>query len=195
MEGIDHDGQFPRLLLADALLHRAGMRSVGDTGWMQGHHPAGDMLAAHEIPVNIVQQFIAVDIAMVVGRRNTLGMVVVHPGDEGADHKIVAFKGLVDGRWLMHPTRDGFKVVNAEREGVTAAVPSDHIEGMMSIVQAIKHPLLFCLYQKIARLVDRGQPVRRPDVTLAVRGVLQELTVFTVVSFRIADRAEGFDDE
>jgi hypothetical protein len=195
MESIDHDGEFPGFLLPDALFYRSGVRSVWNTRGMQGDHPAGDMLAAHKVTIHVIQEFIAVDIAVIVRRRNALGMVVVHPGDEGADHKIVRFKGLMNGRRLVDPTRDGFEIMNAESEGIAASVPSDDIEGMMGVVQSVEHPLFLCFYQKVSCLIDRIEAMRWPDVALTIGGVFEQLPVFTVIAFWIAHRTKGLNDE
>ena len=195
MEGIDHDGEFAGFLLADAFLDRTRMWTVRNTGRMKGEHPAGDMFAAHEIPIDIIQQLVAVDIAVIVGSRNTLRMVIVHPGDERTNDEIMRLEGLMYGWRLVHPAGDRFKIVDAEGEGITASVPSHDIKGMMGVMQSIAHPFLFCMNEEIASRIDGGQSMWWTDIPLAVRRMFQQLAVFAVVSFRISDRTEGFDDE
>ncbi len=76
MEGIDHYGQFFGFFGANAFFHRPGMWAMGDTAWVQGDHTPCYVLAAHKITVYIIQQFIAVDIAVVIRRRDGLGMII-----------------------------------------------------------------------------------------------------------------------
>src|SRR5665213_4246692 len=109
------------------------MRPVRDARRMQADHAPRYRLPAHKIPVDIVEHFIAVDIAVVVGHGNRERVIVEQAWHKAADHKIVRFKGLMHGRRLMNPPSNGFEVVYRKRIGITATVPAYDIEGMMAI--------------------------------------------------------------
>ena len=70
MKSVDHHRQFLGLPGAETTLNGPGMRPVRDAPGMQGDHPPGDMFAAHKIAVDIIQELIAVDIAVIVWSRN-----------------------------------------------------------------------------------------------------------------------------
>src|SRR6202012_3180739 len=131
MESIHHHRQFLRLLCPQASLDGAGMRTMRDPAGMQRDHPLGHILPAHEVPVHIIQQFVTVDIAMVIGRRNSLGMIVEQPGTKRTDYKIMPLEGLVHRRRLMYPPVNKLEIMKAEGKRVTTTLPADHVERMM----------------------------------------------------------------
>src|SRR6476619_6151714 len=112
---------------------------------MQGHHAPCYIFPAHEIAIDIIKQFIAVNIAMVVGCRNRLGMIIKQPWTKRTDHEIICLKGLVNRRWLVHTASNGLKVVDRKCKRITAAVPSNHIKGMVAIMNIVKNTFLFGL--------------------------------------------------
>jgi len=58
------------------------MRPMGNPAWMEGDRSSLDALAAHEIPLYIVKELVAVDVAMVVRGRYGLWVIIIKPRDE-----------------------------------------------------------------------------------------------------------------
>jgi hypothetical protein len=91
------------------------------------------MFTAHKFTVDIVEYFVAVDIAMVVRCRYSLWMVVVQAWYEGADYESGCIKGLMYRWWLVYPASDGLKIMNAESVWVLVTIPAYYIEGMGAV--------------------------------------------------------------
>src|ERR1700722_7831954 len=108
MEGIYHDRQFPGLLGADTALDGPRMRPMRDTPGVQGDHPPGNMFTAHKIAVDIIQDLVTVDIAVIVGSRNRKRMIIKKPRTKRTDHIVMSFERLMHRRRLMHTPRDRF---------------------------------------------------------------------------------------
>ena len=94
-ERIDHHGQFFGRFLSDASFDGSRMRAVRDACRMKGQLALVDIVPAHEITIHIVEDLVGVDIAVVIGRRDGFGMVVIQARDEGADHELVGFELLL----------------------------------------------------------------------------------------------------
>ena len=62
-------------------------------------------------------------------------------------------------------------------------------------MQSIKHPFFLRFHEEVTCFIDRAQVMRWSDVSLTIGRVLQQLTVFAVVAFRIAHRTKGLNDE
>ncbi len=63
-----------------------------------------DPATRHEITVDIVQDLVALDVGMVIGRGNAERVVVEEAWHERTDHEVRALKCLVDGGgWWMRP--------------------------------------------------------------------------------------------
>src|ERR1700729_2061540 len=153
------------------------------------------MLTAHKVTIHIIEEFIAIDIAVVIRRRNGQRMIIKQPRTETADNEVMPLKRLMDRRRLMYPARYWFKIMNAERKWITASVPSDNVKRMMTIVNAIDPAPLFRADQKIPFFIVRRQLLRSPDIPFAIGRILQQLTVRTKISFWITDRTKGLDDK
>ena len=169
MEGVDHHGELFGFLGSDAFLHCSGMRTVGNAGRMQRDHSSRDILAAHEVAIDVVEYFIAVDIAVIVWRGNSIGMVVVKPGAERTHDEVVRFEGLVHGRWLVYASGNRFEIVNGESEGIAISIPSHYIERMSAVVKSVKNSFLLRTNEEVALLIKCGKILRGPDVALAIR--------------------------
>ena len=124
-----------------------------DTSRVQRDHALFYVFTAHEIAIDVVEHLIAVDVAMVVRRRDGLRVVVVQARHEGADYKVAGGKGLVHGGRLVHPAGDGLEVVNAESIGVYVAVPADQVEGVVEVIIGVHLILLFDIKQELPLLI------------------------------------------
>ena len=148
MKTVEHDRQFFGFFYTQTFFNRSRVWSVGYTGGMEGEHTPGYLFAAHKITVDIVKQFVAVYIAVVIGDRDRKRMVVEHPGNKGANNKITPLKSQVH-RWrLMYAAGYGLKIVDGKGERIAAAVPANGIKGMMAIVNAVENTLFFRFDQK-----------------------------------------------
>src|SRR5690348_12025347 len=98
------------------------MRTVRDAIRMKGDAPELDALPAHELARGIIQHLVRIDVAVVVGRRDRLGIEVEWPRTEGTDHEPVSFEGLMHRGRLMNPSDDRLEVVDVERPGIEVAV-------------------------------------------------------------------------
>ena len=129
------------------------MRPVRDTRRVEGNIALVYPLTAHKITVDIVKDLIGVYVGMVVWRRDGLGMVVVQPRAEGADHKGTGLKGLVHRRRLVYPPRYGLKIVDGKRIRIIIPVPAHDIERMGGVDQVVQMPLFLDLDQEISGFI------------------------------------------
>src|SRR6478672_5212269 len=155
MKSVNHHRKFFCLFCANTFFNCAGMRTMRNTSRMQSNHTSCNIFAAHEIAVNIIDNFIAVDVTVIIGRRNTLRMIIEKSRHKTAYNKIVCLKSLMHRRRLMHTTGDGLKVVNAERERITTSIPSNNIKRMMTIMNVIHATFLLCANYEISFLIKR----------------------------------------
>ncbi len=194
-ECIDHDGQLVGFPGADALLHRSGMGAVWDTAGVQGDHPFLYMFTAHKVAIDVVEHFIAVDIAVIIGRRDSQRMVIEQSRHKRANDEVAAGEGLVYGGRLMDPAGNGFKIVNGERIGVHVPVPAYQVEGVVEIIIGIDLVLLFDVKEELAMFIMGLQQVRFADIAFAEGRMLGQLPEFIAVTARGGDRPGGFDDK
>ena len=89
-----------------------------------------NVVPTHEITIHVVEQLVRIHIAVVIRRGNRIGMVIIQAGDEGTDHKIVAFKLLVNGRRHVDASRQGLKVENGDGVWIIKAIPAYYIKRM-----------------------------------------------------------------
>src|ERR1700722_10320682 len=111
-------------------------------------------------------------------------MIIEQAWAKRTNHEIVPFKSLMHRRRLVHSPGNGLEVMNAKGKGITAAIPADHIEWMMRIMNRVDPTLLFHPDKEIVFLVMRGQRPRPTNIPLAKRRVLQQLAVPAEVFFR-----------
>ena len=149
---------------------------------MQRNKTLLDVVAAHEVSVDVVQDLVGVNVGVVVGGRNRLGVVVVHAGREGADHEVVSLKGLVHGRRLVDAAGNGLKVPRIKGVGVVVAVPSDHVKGVRGIDHVVDEALLFYLDGEFTQSVGGRQVGRAAQVALAEGRMLEELAKLVAVA-------------
>src|SRR5690606_1670318 len=100
-------------------------------------------------------------------------MVIEQPWDERTDDVIVSLKCLMNGWWLMNPSRNRFKVMDGEGIGPKKAVPSDQVKRTVVIMVVMQKSLLLDLDYVFSLASLGNQLMRRPDITLAIWSVLQ----------------------
>src|SRR5207244_394493 len=125
--------------------------------------------AAHKITVNIIDHFIAVDVAVIVRCGNTLRMIIEEARHKTAHNKIVRLKSLMYWRLMMYTTCNRFKIVNAKCEWITTSIPTDNIKRMMTIVNVIHTAFLFCADHIVASFIERHKVERRTNIAFAIR--------------------------
>ena len=87
----------------------------------------------------------------------------------------------MDGRRLVDAPGDRLEVTDVERERPEVAVPADEVEWVMLVVQAVTRPRVLTSMTKSPASVW-GSIGWRAEVTLAVRGVLEELPEVVAVA-------------
>lgn len=154
-----------------------------------------DALARHEIAVAVVDDLVAVDVAVVVGRGDAVGMVIEQPGHKRTNDEIMPLEHLVDRRRLVHAARDGLEVVDADGPRIEAAVPTHDVERM--VVEHVPAERVAGLDQDLefAGLGEGLEVDRRADVALAVGRMLQQLAELIPVALGRGDLAARLDDE
>ncbi|MBM2844587.1 MAG: hypothetical protein HW404_2424 [Anaerolineales bacterium] len=121
-------------------------------------------------------------------------MVVEKPRHERTHDEVAALKGLVRRRRLVNLAGDRHVVVDIEGPRVEVAVPADDVERMV-IEHVAGHRLArLDAHLELAALGVRLQRLRRPQVALAVRGMLQQLAELVAVSARRLDLRRRLDD-
>src|SRR6187397_1879279 len=113
-----------RLGRSDRLLGEARLRPVRDPGRMQRHGTDLDALPRRELPVDVIDHLLALEIRMVVRDRNRERIEVELPRAERADDEVRPRERLVRGRRHVDPARDRLEVLDVERPWVEVTVPA-----------------------------------------------------------------------
>ena len=103
-----HDGQLARALLAERRLHAARLGAVHEARGVQADRPGTDArtLAAREVAVAVVEDLVAVDVGVVVGRWHGQGVVVELAGTKLHTTKRGPAKvWCTGGGWWTRPVR------------------------------------------------------------------------------------------
>src|SRR5437870_3726901 len=79
MEAVHHYRQLVGVLGSDARFRASGMRTVGNSVRMMRDASELDPLATHEFTRGIVENFVGIDVAVIIGRRNGFRMEIVGP--------------------------------------------------------------------------------------------------------------------
>src|SRR5205814_10150734 len=95
---------------------RARVGPVRDAGGMERERGKLHAAAAHEVTGHVVDDLVAVDVRMVVGRRDRERVVVELAGYERADDEVPGLERLVDRRRLVDPAGDRLEVRDVEPE-------------------------------------------------------------------------------
>src|SRR5450432_1519811 len=190
MKSIYHHREFLRFLRTQAFFNSSRMGSVRDARRMQGNHTSCYLFTAHKVAIHIIQYFVAIDIAMVVGNRNRQGMVVKKTRNKTTYDKVVAFKSNMNRRWLVYPSRDRFKIQDGENIGITATIPANDVKRMMGIMNSINNSLFLYAYKKISAFIPGARKDRGPYIPFTIGRMLKKLSVFADIFFWIPDRTE-----
>jgi hypothetical protein len=76
-EGVDHYGQFLSFLFANASLVCAWVGAVRNPAWVKRHVTLRNIIAAHKITIYIVEYLVGINVAVIIGGRNSQRMVVI----------------------------------------------------------------------------------------------------------------------
>ena len=161
---------------------------------MQRDRPDVDALARAELPVDVVDHLLRLQVGVVVGQRDRHRVPVEHARAERADHEVRPLEVLVRRRRLVQPARLGLEVGDVERVRVDVAVPADDVERVV-----VEHVVLVAaahahLDQVLAALAVGRERRRRAEVALGERRVLEQLAVAVAVAvggLDLARRVEG----
>ncbi len=141
-----------------------------------------DAFATHELAAGVVEHFIRVDVAVVVGSRHRLRVKIVGTRTKGTDDEAVALEGLVNRGRLMHPADNGLEVLDVEGPGIEHAVPAHHIAGMMVEDVFVEPVVLLDHHPELAALVVGLELPRPTEVALAVGRPLHNLAVLVAIA-------------
>ena len=92
-----------------------------------------DAPARHEVAFHVVDDFVGIDVGVVVRRRNRERVVVEQARHERAHHEARAVERLMHRRRLMHAAGDRLEVVDVERERPQVTVPADDVERVVRV--------------------------------------------------------------
>src|SRR5262249_46317856 len=154
--------------LADAGLGRAGVRAVRQAAGVQRDAALLDALARHEVALDIVQHLVAVDIRVIIWRRDRQRVVVELARHERAEYEVWPFERLVYRRRLMNAPGNRLEILDIEGPRVQIAIPADRVKRV--VIENMQGVAVARAYQhrELARFVVAGQLERYADVALAV---------------------------
>ena len=182
VEGVAHHRQLVRLGLADRLLREAGVRAVRDSGRMERHRADLDPAPRAEVPGDVIDHLLRVQVRVVVRDRDRQRVEVELARAERADHEVAALEGLVRRRRHVDAPGDRLEVVDRERPRVDVAVPADDVEGVVVELVGLVAVADPHLDPELAAVAVRVQLGRRVDVAVVVRRVLEQLPVLVAVA-------------
>src|SRR5688572_13734884 len=194
-ERVHHHGELLGALLPDRALVGPGVGTVGDAVRVDREARLLDSLPRHEVAPDVIDDLVRVHVRVVVGSRDGERVVIEQPRDEGADHEPRPVERLVDGRRLMDAPGDRLEVLDVEGVGPQVSVPTDYIHGVMAVDVSGDGAAGLDADLELSLLVARLELPGRPQVPLAVRGVLEELTVVVQVPARRLDVPVRLDHE
>src|SRR5438552_9792056 len=166
IERIHHHRQLLRAIDTQALFNGTWMWPVRNASRVQREGGAFDAATAAEVAVDVVEHFVAVDVAVVVGDGDRQRVVVELAWYEGADDEVWSLEGLMHRWWLMDAARDRLEVGNIEDPGVLVAVPADDVAGVVVVPVAGERVADFQAYLEVAALGVRVEFFGSADVTL-----------------------------
>ena len=151
-------------------------------------------LARHEVAVHVEDDLVAVDVGVVVRRRDRFWVIVEQTGHERAHHHVRRFEGLMHRRGLVNSSRDRLEIVDGKRVRVQASVPADHIERVVLVHEPGGAGPGLDQYVDVLALDLEGL-VGSVLVALAVRRALQELAIARQVATGRPDVSRRLHDE
>src|SRR5690242_1638721 len=104
------------------------MRPVWDTARVQRNRADLDALAAAEVATDVVDHLIRVNVAVIVGYRHRLGMILQLAWAERAEDELWPLKRLMNRRRLVDTPRNRLEIVDAEGVGIEETIPADDIQ-------------------------------------------------------------------
>src|SRR5687768_14554431 len=93
-ERIDHHGKFVCPRLADRAFVSARVRTMRDAVGVNSERRRFNSAPRHEITFYVVDDFVRVDVRMVIGRGNGERVIVEQPWNEGTEHESWTVKRL-----------------------------------------------------------------------------------------------------
>src|SRR3989442_6282314 len=99
--------------------------------------------SARKVSAHIVQNLVTVDVAVIVGDRDGLGMIIQLPRHKGEYVESRSFERLMNWWRLMDSAGQGFEVVHIKDPRIKVTVPTDHIERI--VIENIRHQLIVYL--------------------------------------------------
>src|SRR6266536_4329987 len=114
---------------------------------------------------------------------------------ECADYITANFKGLMNGRRLMHGASDRLKILGVECERINVAIPTDDIEWMMSHRYAGPARAVLNQYFRVLFLVDCIELSRAVKIALRIRRSHFDLAFLIQITLRNSHRTARFEDE
>src|SRR5437867_2852475 len=151
------------------------MRPVRDAVGMVRDAPELDSLSAHELARRIVEHFVGIDVAVVVRSGHRLGIEIVWPRTERADHEAVTLERLMYGRGLVHAADDRLEVIDVEGPGIEVAIPTDDIERVVVEDELVEAVVLLHEQTEVSHLVVGLQLEGTTNVALGVGCALLQL--------------------
>src|SRR5687767_11088563 len=136
-ETVHHHRELVRVFRSDARFGTARMRTMRNAVRMMRDASELDSFPAHELARRVVQDFVGVDIAVIVWSGDRFRMKIVRPRTERADDESVALECLVYRRRLMDAADDRLEVHDVECPWIEISIPADHIERMV-----VQHQLI-----------------------------------------------------
>ena len=195
IERVAHHRVLVRLRHPERLLGEPGLRAVRKAGRMQRDPPDLDPLARREVPVDVIDHLLALQVRVVVRDRHRLGVEVELARAERADHEVRAGERLVRRRRHVDAPGDRLEVVDRERPRIDVAVPADDVERVVVDHVGLVAAAHAHLDLELALVAVRVQLGRRMDVAVVVRRVLHQLAVLVAVALRDRDQPRRLEDE
>src|ERR1019366_6847881 len=147
-----------------------------------------DAATGRVVALDVVQHLIRVEVAVVIGEVDRVGVPVELARDERADQQVGGLERLMDRWWYMKTTRAGLEVMNVERDRIDCPVPSDDVERMM--VEHIAAHMVGALEPDLRRSLRAAlECVGAVKIPLAERRELRELAVACAITIGHIDEA------
>ena len=139
----------------------------------QGTH--FDALSCFVVTGHVVEHFVGVQIGVVVWNLDGFLMEVQRAGAEGANHKVVGFKGLVGRGGHVVLAHNRTEVINVEGVRVVAPIPAHNIQWVVVVDVFVDAVSGFDAHFELPGLVKSQRKFRTAQVTFAIRRVFEEL--------------------
>ena len=163
--------------------------------WVKCNLTLYHRFSAHKITIYIIQHFVTINITMVIWRWNSLRMIIVFTRHKRTDHKIVCFKCLMHRWWLVHATRDRFKIMDRKSPRIMISIPSNKVKWMRTIGVRINESLFFNEHFKIASFIKGFKISRSHNITLAKWRMFHQLSIFILVTLGKMYGTKTFNDK